>query len=120
MKKTARLLIVMSLVVIIIIALSVFFYNPDKLTPESPEGKTLYYTKIFNDERKLNDKQRYEYTLDTYDERGNKKALTFTSNKQLREQAYIELYVASFRGVTYWQEVQFDELPEQVQSVYSK
>lgn len=120
MKKTERLLIVMSLVVIIIIAFSVFFYNPDKLPPENPEGKTLYYTKIFNDERKLNDNQRYEYPLDAYDERGNKKALTFSSSKQLREEAYIELYVAPFRGVTYWQEVQFDELPEQVQRVYSK
>ena len=117
MKKTARL--VMSLVVIIIIAFSVF-YNPDKLTPKNPEGKTLYYTKIFNDERKLNDNQRYEYSLDAYDERGIKKALTFTSSNQLREEAYIELYVAPFRGVTYWQEVQFDELPEQVKSVYSK
>lgn len=40
-EKTARLLIVMSLVVIIIIAFSVFFYNPDKITPENPEGKIL-------------------------------------------------------------------------------
>lgn len=75
---------------------------------------------IVNNGTKLNDQNRYEYALDAYNERGKVKALTFTTSKQLREGAYLELYVAPFRGVTYWQEVQLDELPDQVKSVYSK
>lgn len=112
----------MGLVLVIIVAFSVFFYNPNKLNPEKPEGKTRYYTIIVKDDDKeiLGKNQRYEYTLDAFDESGKKKNLTFTSSKQLREGAYLELYVAPFRGVTYWQELQFEELPEQIKSIYSK
>lgn len=115
-----KVLFGIGLVLLIVVAFSIFFYNPNKLTPENPEGKTLYYTMVINDEKKLGDNQRYEYNLDAFDEKGKKRTLTFTSSKQLQEGAYLELYVAPFRGVTYWQEVHLDELPEQIKSVYSK
>jgi len=118
MRTTAKLLVA-SLIIIILVAFSVFFFNPERLTPENPEGKTIYYTMIINDDIKANSQKRYEYTLDAYNEKGEYKTLTFTSSRQLREGAYLELYVAPFRGVTYWQEVQFDELPEQVRSIYT-
>lgn len=113
-------LLVAGLIVVILVALSVFFFDPDRLTPENPEGKTIYYTMVINDDVKENSEKRYEYTLDAYTEKGENESLTFTSGKQLREGAYLELYVAPFRGVTYWQEVQFDELPERVRSIYEK
>ncbi|MBN6187779.1 YxeA family protein [Aneurinibacillus sp. BA2021] len=118
--KAITKLLVAGLILIIVAAFSIFFFNPDRLTPENPKGKTSYYTMIVNDGTKLNDEQRYEYTLDAYDQRGEKKALTFTSSKQLREGVYLELYVAPFRGVTYWQEMQLDKLPDRVKDVYSR
>lgn len=118
--KTRTKLLVAGLFIIIFGGSSIFFFNPERLTPENPKGKTSYYTMIINDDdMKLNDSQRYEYTLDAYNEKAKKKSLTFTSNKQLREGAYLELYVAPFRGVTYWQETQLDELPDQVKSIFT-
>lgn len=64
-----------------------FSFNPDRLTPENPEEKTIYYTMIINDDIKSNSQKRYEYTLDAYNEKGEKELLTFTSSKQLREGA---------------------------------
>ncbi len=119
MKTTTKLLTI-GLIIIILVAFSIFFFNPNRLTPENPEGKASYYTMIVNDDTKLNSQKRYEYTLDAFSKKGDKKSLTFTSSKQLRKDAYLELYVAPFRGVTYWQEVQFDELPEQVKKKYIK
>ncbi|WP_281533261.1 YxeA family protein [Anaerocolumna aminovalerica] len=118
--NTKTKLLVAGLIIIIFAAFFIFFFNPDRLTPENQKGKTSYYTMIVNGDTKLNHRKRYEYTLDAYNEKGEKKSLTFTSSKQLREGSYLELYVAPFRGVTYWQEVQPDELPDQVKSVYLK
>ncbi|MEA0553070.1 YxeA family protein [Lysinibacillus irui] len=111
-----------SIGLIVIVAFSIFFYNPHKLIPDNPEGKSRFYTMIGNDDNgeKLGDNQRYKYTLEAFDESGKKKILTFNSSKQLRKGAYLELYVASFRGVTYWQEIQLNELPEPIKSKYSK
>ncbi|MEI3612708.1 YxeA family protein [Pseudogracilibacillus sp. SO30301A] len=118
--KTTTKLLVSGLIIIILVAFSVFLFNHDQLTPKNPEGKTVYYTMIVNDDIKSNSQKRYEYTLDAYNEKGEKEPLTFTSSKQLREGAYLELYVASFRGVTYWQEIQLNDLPDQVKDIYSK
>ena len=121
MKKTTKLLVAgVSLIIVMVVAFFIFFFNPERLTPENPKGKTCYYTMIVNDDTKLNDEEEYEYTLDSYNKKGKKNTLTFISNKQLREGAYLELYVTPFRGVTYWQEVQLDELPDKVKSVYLK
>ena len=121
MKKIPKLLAAgVSLIIVIVIAFFIFFFNPARLTPENSKGKTCYYTMIVNDDTKLKVEEEYEYTLDAYNKKGKKKTLTFISSKQLREGAYLELYVTPLRGVTYWQEVQLDELPDKVKSVYLK
>jgi uncharacterized protein (TIGR01655 family) len=121
MKKTTKLLAAgVVLIIVMVVAFFIFFFNPARLTPKNPEGKTCYYTMIVNDDIKLNDEEEYKYTLDAYNKNGKKKTLTFISNKQLREGAYLELFVTPFRGVTYWQEVQLDELPDQTKNVYSE
>lgn len=108
------------LVIIIVSAFLTIFLNPDRLTYDNPAGKTIYFTVVENAGVKVDNDKRYEYVLDAYDEKGAKKELTFTASKQLREGAYLELYVAPFRGVTYWQEVQADELPSKVRSVFGQ
>lgn len=111
---------IICLLILMIISFSILFLNPDKLTPENPAGKSIYYTVINNKNTFLNDNNRYEYTLDSHDNNGNVKTLTFTASKELRENAYLELYVAPFRGVTYWQEIQYNDLPSIVQKIYTK
>ncbi|WP_454053102.1 YxeA family protein [Clostridium sp. Marseille-Q7071] len=111
---------IICLIILMIVSFSILFLNPDKLTPENPAGKSIYYTVINNKSTFLNDNNRYEYILDSYDNKGNVKSLTFTASKELRENAYLELYVAPFRGVTYWQEIQYNDLPSIVQKIYRK
>jgi uncharacterized protein (TIGR01655 family) len=56
----------------------------------------------------------YEYTLSAFNKDGEEKKLTFTASKQLREDAYLCLYVKDETKVTSYNEVKKDELPEKV------
>lgn len=109
---------IIGLVVIILGALFVFFLNPDKIEPDNPTGKTIYYTQISNQEVEVNDDNRYEYVLTCYDENGKDKSLKFTTGKKLREGAYVKLYDAPLRGVTYWEEIADKDFPQQVKEIY--
>lgn len=60
----------------------------------------------------------YSYTLTCYNATGKKKELHFTSEKQLRQDAFLHLKVKSIRGVVNWSEVQYNELPHDVQKKY--
>lgn len=84
-------------------------------------GAEKYYTRICEEGKKIEDKAadgtiytRYEYKQPAYDDDGNKETLTFTANKQLRENAYLLLYVKNEKGVTSYEEVSAEELPEKV------
>ena len=61
---------------------------------------------------------RYEYTLTAYNERGKEKELTFKTSRELREDAYLKLDTMFLRGVINWEEVQFEELPDEVKASY--
>lgn len=61
----------------------------------------------------------YSYTLTAYDEKGAEKEITFGTSRELREGAFIRLTVMPVRGVLDWSEVQYDELPAEVQKHYS-
>lgn len=73
---------------------------------------------IINDEVSIKQNERYEYKLDAYNTKGQLKTLSFTSSKRLREGAFLELFVTPLRGITYFQEVQYNELPNRVQTIY--
>lgn len=84
--------------------------------------ESVYYTQIDNTKvAKLSstDDMKYEYTLDCYNEKGKKKELKFKTSRELREDAFLKLEVKTF-GVHSWEEVQYDELPEKVQTNYTK
>ena len=77
----------------------------------------VYYTKIDNTKIKklsTNDSMKYEYSLESYNEKGRKKKLKFKTSRELREGAYLHLEVRIF-GVYKWMEVEFIDLPEKVQ-----
>lgn len=80
----------------------------------------VYYTKIDNSKvAKISssDDMKYEYTLDCYNENGRKKEIKFKTTRELREDAYLLLKVRVL-GVHFWEEVQYDELPNKVQECY--
>lgn len=81
-------------------------------------NSTPYYTRIDNSEVKQLAANEFEYNLTAYDQHGKMTKLTFKANKKLREDAYLELDVMFIRGVVNWREVQYNELPQDVQSRY--
>lgn len=95
----------------------------------SGAGGTYYYTQIDNskvEQGKPRDGvidwqggMAYSYTLPAYDEKGGGSDVTFGASRELREDAFICLTVMPVRGVVEWSEVQYEELPEAVQSHYT-
>ena len=61
----------------------------------------------------------YSYELAAYNEKGKEKIIKFGTEKELKEGAFICLTVKSVQGVVDWKEVQYDELPTEVQSNYT-
>ncbi|MEQ6854995.1 YxeA family protein [Lysinibacillus capsici] len=57
----------------------------------------------------------YWYELPTYDKNGEEKTLKFSAHKNLRQDAYLKLYVKKETEVTSFDEVKFHELPAKVQ-----
>lgn len=82
----------------------------------------VYFTKIDNtkiEKISSSDDMKYEYSLDCYDENGNKKEINFKTARELREDAYLKLQVRTF-GVHSWEEVEYNELPDKVKMIYDK
>lgn len=80
--------------------------------------ESVYYTQIDNTKIQgisATDDMKYEYTLDCYNENGNKKEIKFKTSRELREAAFLMLEVRTF-GVHAWKEVQINELPDKVKT----
>ena len=80
--------------------------------------ESVYFTQIDNTKIQsisATDEMKYEYTLDCYNENGNKKEIKFKTSRELREDAYLMLEVRTF-GVHSWKEVQANELPDKVKT----
>lgn len=118
-KKIFFLVFFLLIIALAVYIITAWFLNPERLTPENSKGKKVYYTVVDNTNVKQSTTDdRYNYILPCYDEKGIEEELTFSASKKLREGAYLKLYFTNLRGVTYWQEVEFDELPEGVQKIY--
>lgn len=81
-----------------------------------------YYTQIDNTKVKTissSDDMKFEYKLICYDEKGKEKEIRFKTSRELQENAYLELTYMITRGVSHWKEVQYNELPKNVQNKYS-
>ena len=80
--------------------------------------ESVYFTQIDNTKIQsisATDEMKYEYTLDCYNENGNKKEIKFKTSRELRAVALLMLEVRTF-GVHSWKEVQANELPEKVKT----
>lgn len=86
-------------------------------------SQSIYYTQIDNTKIEKNlssDDMKYQYTLKCYSKNGKEKELTFKTSRELREDAYLKLEVKMLSGVHSWEEVQYNELPEKVQTKYTE
>lgn len=82
---------------------------------------TTYYTQIDNskiESLSTTDTMKYQYTLQAYNEKGKEKDVTFKTNRELRDGAYLKLKVMLTRGVINWEEVQFEDMTNEVQMQY--
>lgn len=112
--KSKKIWVGIAAIILIVLCMGMVFL--------ATQGNTDYYTQIDNrwvTEITPHGAMNYKYTLVAYDENGEKKDITFETSKVLTEGAYLCLKVAPLRGVVTWAEVQYKELPEAVQAVYS-
>lgn len=116
MKK--KIVIMCTALLVCVVVFTLNFFNPNRLEPDHPAGKRIHYTKVDNEEVKQNTDGRFVYELVAHDRRGREKTMSFTTSKKLRKGAYIKLYSTRLRGVTYWQEVAYKDLPESVKEIY--
>lgn len=118
--------IVLIVIIVFVLILGTGFYGMFFLGM----GSTYYYTQIDNTKFTENSSGGVVdlsggggleniYTLTAYDDNGKEREIVFGSSRQLREGAFIRLTVFSMRGVTDWEEVQTEELPERVREIYS-
>ena len=118
MKKVVSI----SLAIVIVAAIACFgisFYS---------DGDT-YYTQIDNSKVEeiesnggvidFSGGMKYSYELTAYNEKGEEKSVEFGTEKKLKEDAFLCLTVKPIQGVVDWKEVQYDELPTEVQSNYT-
>ncbi|MUG45897.1 YxeA family protein [Paenibacillus woosongensis] len=107
--------IALAVVVIVLVGFVVFIQNVNL----NRIGAEQYYVQINQDGKRIEDKSdsgqkyvSYEYTLEGFDSNGKEKSLTFTASKELRQDAYLRVYVKG-NDVSSYQEVQPSELPGQ-------
>ncbi|OQR53460.1 YxeA family protein [Bacillus sp. CDB3] len=75
-------------------------------------GPHPYYVQITTDGQLKG--KRFEYNLQGFDEKGKEKTMSFTTEKQLRKDAYVKLFYDKDRGVKTWEEVKNEDLPKKV------
>lgn len=84
-------------------------------------GSEKYYIKTVSDYKEIKDNDprnnRYEYKIDGYDKNGNEKLIVFTSDKVLKPDRYLMIYVKGDVTKSY-EEVEKDKLPDKVKGIY--
>lgn len=113
MKKGKIISIVSGSVLLVALVIAVVCFFGEKYQ--------YFYTQIDNTQYQTTidgDKTLYEYKLDSYDEKGKAKNVTFKTTRELRGGAFLKLKYTNLGGVVTWEEVQREELPEAVQGVY--
>ncbi len=88
----------------------------------------VYYTRIDNSCVKENQSRggvidftggmEYIYTLSCYNDKGKEDEVSFGTDRQLRQDAFLRLEVVPIRGVIDWEEVQYEDLPQAVRDKY--
>ncbi|SMF88739.1 conserved hypothetical protein TIGR01655 [Paenibacillus uliginis N3/975] len=116
-----KIIISVSVIAVLVIGFLIFIQNVNV----NRIGADEYFVQIKGKGEKLDVKaangqhfEDYKYTLQAINKEGIEKMMTFTAQKQLREEAFLRLYVKEEKGVTSWQEVTKDELPEKAKEKF--
>lgn len=84
-------------------------------------GSKKYYVKTASTYTEIKDKDprniRYEYKINGYDKKGNEKLIDFTTDKVLKTDRYLMVYVKGDVTKSY-EEVEKDKLPDKVKGIY--
>ncbi|MCC3688780.1 YxeA family protein [Bacillus cereus] len=87
-------------------------------------GKDSYYVQVTKEGTKEDTggskMEIYRYELPAYDEKGNEKTIKFTSDKQLKKDAFLRLYVKREKEVTAWEEVSIEDVPSKAKEKMTK
>jgi uncharacterized protein (TIGR01655 family) len=87
-------------------------------------GKDSYYVQVTKGGTKEDTggskMEIYRYELPAYDEKGNEKTIKFTSDKQLKKDAFLRLYVKKEKEVTAWEEVSIKDVPSKAKEKMNK
>lgn len=84
-------------------------------------GDNSFYTRIDNsnvtnvDDHDMN----YSYSLPAVSRSGEKRNVEFMTYRQLREGAFLKLEILPMRGVTEWEEIQWNDLSDTIKSIFS-
>ncbi|MGM1046644.1 MAG: YxeA family protein [Bacillota bacterium] len=116
-----KIIISVSVIAVLVIGFLIFIQNVNI----NRIGADEYFVQIKGEGEKLDVKaangqhfEDYKYTLQAINKEGQEKMMTFTAQKQLRQEAFLRLYVKEEKGVTSWQEVTKDELPEKAKEKF--
>lgn len=108
-------LMIPGIIIVLIVGFILFIQNVNL----NRLGADNYYLQIKAAGEKIVDKSdngqkfvSYKYSLPAYDKNGEEHTFTFNAQKQLRKGAYLNLFVKKDKGVTSYQEVKLDEVPD--------
>ena len=104
---------ILSIIAIFIVGTILLFNSNNIIKGVKRIGSEQYYVKIpTTPPSNINESYwRYAYLIEGYTERGQKKTLSFLSNRILRPHAYLRVYVQKDNEVVSWEEVQPQNIP---------
>ncbi|EUJ33296.1 hypothetical protein MFLO_04130 [Listeria floridensis FSL S10-1187] len=122
MKKSLIVIITIAVIILgLAFAVGYYFKNYNHI------GADNYYVYIDKDGQKETSKDstgetfvQYKYTLMGYNKNGDSKELAFTAQKNLRNGAYLKIYYKKDKGVTSYEEVSKNDLPEKASAKLAK
>src|SRR5690625_3433692 len=116
MKKTIGIIVGIASILLVGVVVLLATVDMNRL------GKDNVYVQIgdpaYTDEQKLDSGQimtTYWYELPAYDDNGNMVDVEFSAKKELRQDAYLKLYVRKGKEVTSYDEVSWEEIPKAAQ-----
>jgi len=97
--------------------MSIFLLAACSPQPLQTIGASKYYVQIDGDGEAYEEagNTRYEYALTGYNKSGESMELEFTAGSNLRDEAYLAVYIKNEQVVTY-EEVELDDIPEDAQA----
>jgi len=85
-------------------------------------GKSHAYIEVMEPTEILEDQlsngeimKRYAYNQNAYKDNGEEIKITFTASKELRQGAYLQMYLDKKGNVTSYDEISFDDIPKAAQ-----